>query len=64
MLFQVKAKHHIAQKFRETFIRWVVSNIFYFHPYLGKISNLTSIFSRWVETTNQFMKVLFPRKMH
>jgi len=30
----------------------VVSNIFYFHPYLGKISNLTNIF-RWVETTNQ-----------
>ena len=26
----------------------VVSNIFYFHPYLGKISNLTSIFFRWV----------------
>ena len=22
----------------------VVSNMFYFHPYLGKISNLTSIF--------------------
>ena len=22
----------------------VVSNIFYFHPYLGKISNLTNIF--------------------
>ncbi len=28
------------------------SNIFYFHPYLGKWSNLTNIF-RWVETTNQ-----------
>ena len=26
----------------------VVSNIFYFHPYLGKWSNLTSIFFRWV----------------
>ena len=24
--------------------RWVVSTIFYFHPYLGKISNLTNIF--------------------
>ena len=24
----------------------VVSNIFYFHPYLGKISNLTNIFQR------------------
>ena len=28
------------------------SNIFYFHPYLGKWSNLTSIFFKWVETTN------------
>ena len=24
----------------------VVSKIFYFHPYLGKISNLTNIFQR------------------
>ena len=30
----------------------VVSNIFYFHPYLENISNLTKIF-RFVETTNQ-----------
>ena len=30
----------------------VVSNIFCVHPYLGKWSNLTSIFLRWVETTN------------
>ena len=30
----------------------VVSNIFYFHPCLGKIPNLTSIFFRWVETTS------------
>ena len=29
------------------------SNIVYFHPYLGKIPTLTSIFFRWVETTNQ-----------
>ena len=28
----------------------------YFHPYLGKISNLTRIFFRWVgSTTNQFI---------
>ena len=34
--------------------RWWVSNICYFHHYLGKISNLTTvIFFRWVETTNQ-----------
>ena len=34
--------------------RWwfQVSNIFYFHPYLGRWSNLTSIFFKWVETTN------------
>ena len=31
----------------------VATQIFvYFHPYLGKISNLTSIFFRWVENTN------------
>ena len=30
----------------------VVSNIFYFHPYWGNWSNLTSIFFKWVETTN------------
>ena len=34
----------------------VVSNIFYFHPYLGMISNLTSIFFKWVgSTTNQIV---------
>ena len=27
------------------YIWLVVSNIFYFHPYLGRISNLTNIFS-------------------
>ena len=27
-------------------------DFFYFHPYLGKWSNLTSIFFKWVETTN------------
>ena len=26
----------------------MVSNIFYFHPYLGKIPILTSIFFKWV----------------
>ena len=31
----------------------VVSNIFYFHPYLGKIPNFLLIFFNWVETTNQ-----------
>ena len=30
----------------------VVSNIFYFHPYLGKIPILTIIFFKGVETTN------------
>ena len=32
----------------------VVSNSFYFHPYLGKIPILTSIF-QWVETTNEIL---------
>ena len=38
-------------------IDWVViSNIFYFHPYLGKISNLTNIFQRgW---NHQLVEVL------
>ena len=31
--------------------RWWFPNIFYFHPYLGKISNLTSIFFRWGGST-------------
>ena len=31
-------------KAHETFILVVVSNIFYFHPDLGKIPNLTNIF--------------------
>ena len=35
----------------------VVSNIFYFHPHLGKSSNLTNIFFRWVETTNKKSEV-------
>ena len=30
----------------------VVSNMFYFHPYLGKIPILTNIFFKGVETTN------------
>ena len=33
----------------------MVSNIFYFHPYLGKIP-IWLIFFRWVETTSQKMK--------
>ena len=35
----------------------MVSNIFYFHPYLGKIPILTSIFFKWVETTKQKISV-------
>ena len=31
----------------------VVSNMFYFHPYLGKIPNLTSIFLKWVGKNHQ-----------
>ena len=33
-------------KFVKTLLWVVVSNMFYFHPYLGKISNLTNIFQR------------------
>ena len=33
-------------------VEMVVSNIFYVHPYLGKIPILTIIFFNWVETTN------------
>ena len=31
----------------------VVSNIFYFHPSLGKMNQFWLIFFKWVETTNQ-----------
>ena len=31
----------------------MVSNIFYFYPYLGRSSNLTSIFFRWVGSTTK-----------
>ena len=40
--------------------RLVVSNIFYVHPfYLGRWSNVTSIFFKWVETINQFLEIMF-----
>ena len=38
----------------------MVSNIFYVHPYLGKIPILTIFFFRWVETTNQTIVVISP----
>ena len=38
----------------------MVWNIFYFHPYLGKSSNLTSIFFKWVEPTNQLVVLSYP----
>ena len=37
----------------------VVSNIFYFHPYLGTWSNLTSIFFKWVGSTTKQFTVIF-----
>ena len=38
-----------------TFTRWRQLKHVYFHTYLGKVSNLTSIFFKWVgSTTNQF----------
>ena len=33
----------------------VVLNMFYFHPYLGKMNPFWRIFFKWVETTNQIM---------
>ena len=36
----------------------VVSNLFHFHPYLGKSSNLTNIFFKWVETTTVSGRVI------
>ena len=45
------------RRFRDTSVwlhNWVVlSNMFYFHPYLGKISNLANIFQMGGSTTNQ-----------
>ena len=38
---------------------WWFQIFFNFQPFLGKISNLTSIFFRWVETTNQTVVLLF-----
>ena len=35
------------------------SKIFYFHPYLGKWSNLTNIFQMGIETAKQFLIVQF-----
>ena len=34
--------------------RWWFQIFFYFHPYLGKIPILTSIFFRWVETMSMW----------
>ena len=44
--------HMLHFQFRMT-CRLVVFKLFYFHPYLGKISNMTIIFFRWVETNHQ-----------
>ena len=47
---EVKEKKDVDQQQgvkKETSIHWVVvSNIFYFHPYLGQILILTNIFQR------------------
>ena len=41
------------------FTRWLVSNIFHFHPYLGKIPILTSIFVQLGWFNHQLVKDLF-----
>ena len=42
----------------------VVSIMFYFHPYLGKISNLTNIFQMGGSTTNQLKLIHSQKLMH
>ena len=41
----------------------VVSNIFYFHPYLGKISNLTNIFQMGWKHPPAFVRSFSPKEM-
>ena len=42
-------------------IIWVVvSNIFHFHPYLVKWSNLTSIFFRWIGSSTNYSEMKKP----
>ena len=43
-------------KFHPLYIYKVAVSNFFFHPYLGKWSNLTNIF-KWVETTNQYIYI-------
>ena len=43
----------------ETLFEVVVSNISYFHPYLGKISKVTIFFFKGVETTNNEILFVF-----
>ena len=43
----------------------MVSNICYFHPYLGNWSNLTSIFFKWVaQPPTSFFQVFFSQTDH
>ena len=48
---------------QQMFYEVVVSNILYFHPNLGKWSILTSIFFRWVETSNLPSSTPLARRM-
>ena len=43
----------VGSKNHQLVVWVVVSNIFYFHPYLGKVSNLTNIFQMDGSTTNE-----------
>ena len=47
-----------------SFSTWWFQIFFYFHPYLGKRSHLTSIFFRWVETTNQIWAPFKTTSLH
>ena len=37
--------------------RWQLKYFWNFHPYLGKISNFTSIFFRWVGSTTNLLRI-------
>ena len=52
MLFTIKTSKHVGFG-GSWYTRWWFQIIFYFHPYLGKISNLTNIFHMGGSTTNQ-----------
>ena len=50
----------VEKRVKQGFLFWVVVwNIFWFHVCLGKLSNLTSIFFRWIENHRPFFSPAF-----